>query len=109
MSKEANPTQESRLCKPERIDPDELYMDAVKQGIGYSEPYRLAEYLSEDVSAVRVNGVDVVSVNFEHGRVIDPFLGDYIRSPRTKVVVPEYFYPEVSRNTSSRGIRRLAR
>lgn len=62
-------------------------------------------FINERVLGARVNGVDIITLDFAHKeKNIHPVMEAYIRSPRTRVVVSEYFYPELKINAEKAGL-----
>ncbi len=66
---------------------------------------KVDEFVEEKVIGVKLNGVNVVSIDFEHtDEEISPICEAYIKSPNTRVVVVEYFYPEIKNNAERTGL-----
>src|SRR5689334_22291332 len=89
------------------ITRDELVSGAFKQfdrklsANGGSLPtWELRDFIRERVSGIRLNGVDIISVDIgNHTKdPIDPMTRAYLESAITKAVVVEYFEPELRRN-----------
>ncbi len=108
---------ENDPAKPRYLTHDEILASAVKdlsidQHSGYQgsiERASLDQFIKESVTGVRMNGVDVLSVDFEHSdNSPDPYIGKFIGSDRTKLVVAEYFYPELERNLKKSPLRKHA-
>ena len=88
------------------------FSSAIQEGL--FSPDDVQKFVSEKVLGVRVNGIDVISIDFEHSdEAINPIFEAYIRSPKTRVLVAEYFYPELKSNMERTGlltyIKRLGR
>ncbi len=67
---------------------------------------QVEQFVNQRVIGAKLNGLNILSIDFEHNEgPIDPVLRAYITSPKTKIVVPEYFYPEMMRWLDAKTIR----
>ena len=98
-----------RADVPRFLSTQELQLNIGKQLSGFvnsaDERYRgdvrgaLTDFVEQDVSGVRVNGTNVISVNYDARETeIDPFLSRLIASPQTQAVFVEYFDPDFRGN-----------
>lgn len=60
--------------------------------------WEVEDFVENRVTAAKVNGDNIISIDFDHEETsVHPITSDIIRSPNTRVVVAEYFYPEVAK------------
>lgn len=58
---------------------------------------QVEQFVNQRVIGAKLNGFNILSIDFEHDEgSVNPVLQAYIKSPNTKMVVPEYFYPEMT-------------
>lgn len=68
----------------------------------------IQEFIRKKVIGVKINGVNVISIDFEHSdEEINPVAQAYLKSPSTRVIVVEYFYPEIKKNAERIGLLSL--
>lgn len=67
-----------------------------------------ADYVKKNVLGAQVAGVNILTASIEHeSLIVPPVARDFIFSPHTKVVMPEYFYPELRRWLYTPSTRRI--
>lgn len=60
----------------------------------------------ERVLGINLNKTDVIFIDIDHRPTdLDPVVIGYLQSPRTRIIVPEYFYPELYENAKAFGLR----
>lgn len=60
---------------------------------------KIYDFVENNVLGIKSNGVDVLSINFRHGNPnLDPLTKAYLSSPRTQLVIAEYFKPDLDRS-----------
>jgi hypothetical protein len=66
---------------------------------GIISPNYIEAFIDNKVTGVNINGVDVISIDVdrEPGN-LEQIIRGYMNCARTKVIVPEYFYPELQSN-----------
>ena len=55
-------------------------------------------FISEKVTGIHLNNVDVLSIDVDHTTEIDSYIKAYMQSPRTALIISEFFYPELIEN-----------
>lgn len=61
-------------------------------------PTDIETFIDQKITGIRLNGVDVLSIDIDHKGLLDPITVAYLNASRTKVIMPEYFHPELVEN-----------
>ncbi len=118
MAEDSLALENSRIqLSPVELSPNAQYIPAnelVKRAqadfskqidMGLFSQQEIDNFVQEKVIGVKLNGVNVISIDFEHSNEeVDPILEAYIKSPNTRVIVAEYFYPEIKNNAERTGL-----